>query len=192
MPDEHYIIRDGKNQAVQVRLRRDRRLKRTIRWEHLPDKSLLVRVPVRMPKRNIAPLLDQIRQHLENSTEIRRQRNDAELQDRAELINQKYFGGKLQWNAIRWVGNMRRRLGSCTQGGPTDGEIRISRKIKSWPAWIVDYVIAHELMHRKFPNHSAEFWKELIAAYPLAEKARGFVEGAFFITDQILDDELED
>ena len=91
--------------------------------------------------------------------------------------------GAIEWMAIRWVGNMTTRLGSCTNGGPTDGHIRISDKIKTWPQWVVDYIVAHELAHRIHPNHSADFWEFLMAAYPLTERARGFIQGVGFARD---------
>jgi len=87
---------------------------------------------------------------------------------------------------------MRSLLGSCSKGGTTDGEIRISDKIKSWPDWVVDDVIAHELLHRKHPNHSAAFWSELRQAYPLTERARGFARGFMFAVGHPLDEEVEE
>ena len=54
---------------------------------------------------------------------------------------------------------------------------------------MVDYVIAHEMLHRKHPNHSDAFWDELRAAYPLAERARGFILGAGFDAGQPVDDD---
>jgi predicted metal-dependent hydrolase len=74
---------------------------------------------------------------------------------------------------------MRKRLGSCTNGGPTDGDIRISARIKGWPSWVIDYVVAHELAHRKHANHSPEFWAYL-AQHPQSERARGFIMGLAF------------
>jgi predicted metal-dependent hydrolase len=71
---------------------------------------------------------------------------------------------------------MKRRLGSCTEGGSTDGDIRISDRIKEWPRYVLDYVIAHELAHRKYPNHSSAFW-DYLARYPHIERARGFIDG---------------
>jgi predicted metal-dependent hydrolase len=44
----------------------------------------------------------------------------------------------------------------------------------------VDYVIAHELLHRKHPNHSRAFWDELKAAYPRTDQALGFIQGVGF------------
>jgi len=105
------------------------------------------------------------------------------------LINRKHFNGVLRWNSIRWVNNMQCRLASCTRGGNTDGEIRISARIKDWPGWVVDYVIAHELMHRRHPNHSQSFWDELSSAYPLTERARGFIHGMGFAAGQPLEDD---
>jgi len=71
-------------------------------------------------------------------------------------------------------------LGSCSNGGTTDGHIRISEKIKRWPQWVVDYVIAHEMVHRLHPDHSVDFWHTLKEGYPLTERARGFIRGVGF------------
>jgi hypothetical protein len=84
---------------------------------------------------------------------------------------------------------MQSRLGSCTHGGVSDGQIRISDKIKGWPDWVVDYVIAHELLHRRHPNHSDAFWNDLKTAYPLTERARGFIHGVGFAAGQPLEDD---
>jgi predicted metal-dependent hydrolase len=191
MADQRYTIRDKRDNLVQVSLRRDKRLTKTSRWERMTDGSLLLRVPYRLPKRRVVPLLEQIANQLDKSIALHTRRNDEDLHQRAELINQKHFNGKIQWNAIRWVSNMQSRLGSCTRGGPTDGQIRISDKIKDWPDWVIDYVIAHELTHRQHPNHSAVFWNELKAAYPLTEKARGFIDGVGFAAGHPIEDDLE-
>jgi predicted metal-dependent hydrolase len=191
MTEQHYTIQDKAGNQIQVNLKRDKRLTKTSRWERMPNGSLLLRVPYRLPRHRIGLLLEQITNQIDKTTAYHAQRNDEVLQKRAELINHKYFKGNIQWNAIRWVSNMRSRLGSCTRGGPTDGEIRISDKIQQWPDWVVDYVIAHELMHRKHPNHSTAYWKELNAAYPLAEKARGFIEGVGFAAGRPVEEDAD-
>ena len=81
---------------------------------------------------------------------------------------------------------MRKRLGSCTSGGSTDGHIRISDRIKGWPEWVVAYVIAHALAHRVHANHSKAFWAYLTEAYPLTERARGFIQGVGFAAGEAL------
>ena len=76
---------------------------------------------------------------------------------------------------------MRRRWGSCT---PSEGTIRISRSLASFPDWVLDYVLVHELAHLREPSHSERFvaildaqlsgWREaraLLNAAPLAHEA---------------------
>jgi predicted metal-dependent hydrolase len=174
---------------LQLTIRRDKRLKKTARWQREPDGSLLVRIPYRYPKKNIPTLLETIRVQVESQKQRARRRTDADLQARAEAINEKYFGGKVQWEAIRWVPPMKTRLGSCTTGGPTDGHIRISEEIKAWPQWVVDYIIAHEMAHRLHPNHSKAFWQTLEKTYPMTERARGFVKGVMFAQGRQWDEE---
>lgn len=189
MDEQRYQIQNSQGKLVTIKLRRDKRLKKTSRWELNHDGSLLLRIPYRLPKRRVGALLEQVASQLDKSISLRSHRNDADLQRRAEQINQKHFEGKIHWNAIRWVGNMQSRLGSCTRGGPTDGQIRISDKIKDWPGWVIDYVIAHELLHRMHPNHSDTFWNALRAAYPLTEQARGFIHGVGFAAGRTFEDD---
>lgn len=168
---------------IPVTIRPDKRLTKTIRWQPQPDGSLLLRVPAKYPKRKYKTLLaDLALQYAEQelTRKKRKGRTDADLQKRAKRINKTCFNNELDWQSIRWVSNMNTRLGSCTNGGVTDGHIRISDKIRDWPEWVVDAVIAHELAHRKHSDHSKAFWAYLKKGYPLTEKARGFIEGVGF------------
>jgi predicted metal-dependent hydrolase len=72
---------------------------------------------------------------------------------------------------IRWVSNMRERWGSCT---PATGTIRISDRMATFPAWVLDYVVVHELAHLRHADHSAAF-HDLEQRYPKAERAIGYL-----------------
>ena len=76
-------------------------------------------------------------------------------------------------SSVSWVGNQQHRWGSCT---PSTGAIRLSDRLRRLPGWVVDYVLVHELAHLIEPSHSARFWS-LVARYPQAERARGYLEG---------------
>jgi predicted metal-dependent hydrolase len=163
-------------------------LKKSARWR-LREGEILLRVPYHLPKRELGHLLDDVAKSLDRlRNRAANARTDDDLQARAIYINHTCFRGELTWQAIRWVDNMRARLGSCTNGGSTDGHIRISERIRHWPEWVVDYVIAHELAHRRYPNHSPDFWGYLREAYPLTERARGFIMGVAFAQGEVLED----
>jgi predicted metal-dependent hydrolase len=161
--------------TLTVEVARDRRLRTSARWT-LHGETIRVRVPARVRSDQLEKLLDDIVARVLKQRSRSRQRHDGDLEQRASQLNRAYFDGELRWHTIRWVGNMTKRLGSCTYGGTTDGDIRISSRISDWPAYVVDYVIAHELAHRQFPNHSPDFW-DYLARYPHTERARGFIDG---------------
>tara|TARA_R110002049_G_scaffold188251_7_gene356611 strand:- start:3719 stop:4429 length:711 start_codon:yes stop_codon:yes gene_type:complete len=60
------------------------------------------------------------------------------------------------------VRDFKSRWGSCHKSG----DILINWRIVMAPSTIVDYVVAHELCHLKFHDHSPEFWKELGKVIP--------------------------
>ncbi len=180
-------IHDGEV-TFTVEVQRDRRLRKTARWT-LYGERLVVRAPAHLGKAQIDALLDEIIPKVVKQRRRAMCQNDADLDQRAQEINRQYFDGNLNWHSIRWVSNMQKRLGSCTSGGSTDGDIRISEQIRYWPDYVVDYVIAHELAHRLHPNHSPAFW-EYLARYPHTDRARGFIEGVAFAEQADADDWL--
>ncbi|MBN1122894.1 MAG: M48 family metallopeptidase [Anaerolineae bacterium] len=192
MPEEQRTVQDSQGKTFTVVIRRDGRLKKSARWIVEKDGTVLLRIPHRLPEREISQLLKDVVAQIErreNRTARRKSHNDADLKERAEWINNNCFGSQIRWRSIRWVGNMQHRLGSCTNGGTTDGDIRISDRIKGWPQWVIDYIIAHELAHRVVTNHSTEFWDLLTGAYPMTEQARGFIKGVAFAQGETFEDD---
>lgn len=66
------------------------------------------------------------------------------------------------------IRNQRTRWGSCSR----HGTISLNWRLIQTPAFVSDYVILHELMHRRQLNHSFRFWREVASvcpAYKLAE-----------------------
>jgi predicted metal-dependent hydrolase len=163
---------------ITVEVVRDGRLRTRIHWEWNGD-QVRIRVPRAIRRRQLDQHVAEIIEEVKRRRAQVRARADADLEAIARKINTKYFEGEISWHSIRWVSNMRKRLGSCTVGGPTDGDIRISDRIQGWPKWVIDYVVAHELAHRKYAGHSKEFWAYL-GRYSKAERARGFIMGLAF------------
>jgi predicted metal-dependent hydrolase len=96
---------------------------------------------------------------------------DEELTRRAAILSGRYFGGELRPASVRWSEQQSSRWGSCTID---TGAIRLSARMREFPAWVVDYVLVHELAHLRYRSHGPRFWS-LVARYPLSERARGYL-----------------
>ena len=92
---------------------------------------------------------------------------------RAKELNTRYLDGDAVPLTVRWVDNQGSRWGSCT---PADRAIRLSRRLEGMPAWVIDYVLVHELAHLIEAGHTPAFWA-WVDRYPKAERAKGFLEG---------------
>lgn len=101
--------------------------------------------------------------------ERRRLSGEVDLEERAAKLAARF--GLRTPSSIRWVDNQAFRWGSCTPG---QGTVRISSQLAKEPGWVLDYVIVHELAHLDVSGHNRAFW-DVVARYPLAERARGFL-----------------
>jgi predicted metal-dependent hydrolase len=155
---------------MEVEIVRSRRRKRTVAARRVGDR-LLVYVPAGLSAEEERAWVERLKARLLKAEARSRRETDEELHRRAEALNRRYFDGKLSWTSISWVGNQRRRNGSCT---PLLGTIRLSDRLRRVPGWVLDYVIVHELAHLVEPNHSPSFWR-LVNRYRLAERARGYL-----------------
>ena len=100
----------------------------------------------------------------------RSQPSDQRLERRAQVLNERHFGGRLTWTSVGFA-DMSHRWGSCTF---TAGEIRIASRAASLPEWVLDYLLVHELAHLEHSDHGAAF-HELEERYPLTERAKGYL-----------------
>lgn len=66
------------------------------------------------------------------------------------------------------ISSARTRWGSCS----TSGTISLSWRLIMAPTAIIDYVIIHELIHLRHPNHSPQFWAEVETWYPEHKTAK--------------------
>ncbi|MCL5946489.1 MAG: M48 family metallopeptidase [Chloroflexi bacterium] len=153
---------------MEIRVERSVRRQRTVsaRFEH---GILVIRIPASLTLEEEQRWIHRVQQRL---TPLHTPgADDRELSDRATKLAQRYLPVHLPSFQIRYVNNQQWRWGSCS---PQTGEIRLSHRLAQLPEWVRDYVIIHELVHLIYPNHSNQFWR-LVARYPLAERARGFL-----------------
>jgi predicted metal-dependent hydrolase len=66
------------------------------------------------------------------------------------------------------LSNAQTQWGSCG----ADGRVRLNWRLMLLPPHLIDYVVAHELAHRRELNHSARFWDIVSLLYPEHRSAR--------------------
>ena len=154
---------------MDIRIVRSHRRRRTVHGRQV-NGVLEILAPAHLDDRALQPLIERIRRRMERRS-AGRSLEDQALDQRARRLNAEVFGGRLSWSSIRWVTNQSRRFGSCT---PALGMIRISHRLARMPAFVLDYVIVHELAHLVYLGHGERFWGQ-VNRYPLAERARGYL-----------------
>jgi predicted metal-dependent hydrolase len=69
------------------------------------------------------------------------------------------------------IRNQRSRWGACS----STGSITLNWRLILVPDFVREYVMIHELMHRRELNHSKRFWKHVAAAFPRFREARAWL-----------------
>jgi predicted metal-dependent hydrolase len=167
----------GPDSGPRVEVRRSSRRTRTVTAYRERD-TIVVLIPQRMSKADEQTFVrDMVEKVLAREARAAVPRGDEALATRARHLAATYLAPALdrmpEPTAVFWVTNQQHRWASCT---PSTGLIRLSHRLQPMPAWVVDYVLLHELAHLVEPTHSDRFWR-LVRRYPAVEKAKGFLEG---------------
>jgi predicted metal-dependent hydrolase len=168
---------DGAGPVVEVR--RSARRRRTVTAYREAGRTVVL-IPAAFSPAEERRWVAQMVAKLQTREERRRRSlgGDDELMTRARALSAAHLDGLAEPASVRWVDNQHRRWGSCT---PADRSIRLSSRLRAMPEYVVDYVLVHELVHLLEPGHDEAFWA-LVARYPRAERARGFLEGVEMAT----------
>jgi predicted metal-dependent hydrolase len=157
--------------SPEVEVRRSKRRRRTVSAYRDGDR-IIVMIPASLSRAEEAEWVETMLSRLERS-EQRSRPSDEDLMLRALALSDRYLGGLATPESVRWVENQKSRWGSCTPG---DRTIRLSARLRGMPAWVIDYVLVHELAHLLEPGHDAKFWA-WVDRYPQAERAKGYLLG---------------
>ena len=169
-----------KYKDYDIELIRSRR--KTIAIEIYPDLRIKVRAPLRTPQYRIMEFLkekehwielhlEKMRQRQENSADrpFKAPVSEEEIKQLTELAKQvipqrvAFFAEKMGVTYGRiTIRNQKTRWGSCSQAGNLNFNCRL---MKMSPE-VLDYVVVHELCHRKQMNHSRAFWAEVEKVLP--------------------------
>ena len=155
--------------------------RKTLSVQIKPDGSVVVRAPLRYPQREIDRFLldraDWIRIHREKMLKRQAEQEahpvnaltDAQLRDlkrRASLAfpeRTAHFAPLIGVTYSRiTIRSQKTRWGSCSAAG----NLNFNCLLLLAPPEVLDYVVVHELCHRKFMDHSPRFWAEVARVMP--------------------------
>ncbi len=159
--------------------------RKTLALQVRPDGSVLVRAPLRTSMREIQRFLDQHTDWIEKQQARMRLRaeeaalipalSEEELKALAKAARRDLtarteafahqMGGSYGRIAIR---HQKSKWGSCSSAG----NLNYNCLLMLAPESVRDYVVVHELSHRRHMNHSPAFWAEVARILPDYKDAR--------------------
>ena len=167
--------------------------RRTIGLEIKADGHVYARVPERIPNQYVMDFIKERQEWIvqkwflmEEKRRIREQRPlpDYVAHPELEAAYRKRARTQLEARAAYYAGLMgvtynriairaaRTRWGSCS----AQGNLNFHWKLILMPPEVLDYVVVHELAHRKEMNHSARFWAEVERILPDYKRRRKWLK----------------
>jgi hypothetical protein len=170
-----------------IEIRRSRR--KTMSIEVTSDGKVIVRAPKRMSRAVIDGFVAEKAGWIEKSLrkmELRREKNGAQerlsqeelerlAEQSADVLAEKvrYYAQQIGVTYGRiTIRNQKTRWGSCS----TKGNLNFNCLLMLAPEDVQDYVVVHELCHRKQMNHSEKFWNEVEKVLPDYRERRNWLK----------------
>lgn len=155
--------------------------RKTVAVQVNTDSTVTMRVPYRIANKDIERILKEkepwIRKH---QADIARRQEECEAKGESKITDSelreladkalKYIPERVAFYApivgVSYgritIRNQKTRWGSCS----CKGNLNFNCLLMLAPPEVIDYVVVHELCHRKEMNHSTAFWNEVAKVLP--------------------------
>ena len=155
------------DKKYNIVIQRSKRRKKTLQAV-LRDNTVKILAPSTTSDAEIKKFLDKFLKKLELKDIILN--NDKELLSRANKLKKKFIPDAPDFTIV-FQESLKRTWGKCFTN---QRKIVINPVLGTYPKWVLDFVIVHELAHLLIPNHGKEF-RSLVNRFKLKERAVGFL-----------------
>jgi len=176
--------------------------RKTIALEIRKDLSIVVRAPYGMSSSQIEKFILEKSEWIDRNLIKMQERIEVASEEKDEALNERFTDVKIKELAIKAREIIPVKTAFFAQKiGVTYGKITIRCQVSRWgscsakgnlnfncllmsaPEYVLDYVVVHELCHRKQMNHSPKFWAEVEKIMPDYKEARKWLrkEGSMLI-----------
>ena len=155
------------SEKYDIVIQRSKRRKKTLQATF---KNHIVKIlaPSTASDTEINKFLDKFLKKLERKDIILN--NDKELLSRANKLKKKFIPDAPDFTIV-FQESLKRTWGKCFTN---QRKIIINPVLATYPKWVLDFVIVHEIAHLLIPNHGKEF-RSLVDRFKLKERAVGFL-----------------
>jgi predicted metal-dependent hydrolase len=139
--------------------------------------TLSVSAPLHTPQSTLDQVIPDLARRLVRRAHARQVNAEEDALALARTIAAR-FPNQPEVVEVLFVTNQEARWGSYS---PATRTIRLHAALRRMPRWVLEAVVAHELAHVTYHDHSPAFWKLLRRACPDTDKARAFLAGVSWL-----------
>jgi predicted metal-dependent hydrolase len=145
----------------------------------LHGEVLRVSAPTGIAQRTLDHAIGDLARRLVRRVRARQVNSETDALALAQQVARR-FSKPPEVQHVLFVTSQEARWGSYS---PSTRTIRLNATLRLMPAWVLEAVVAHELAHVIYPDHSSNFWTLLRNVEPNTDRAEAFLSGVTWLAN---------